>query len=86
MAREETVELRLPRSMLGQIVDGLEVLAADWEFTADVGGGVHCPPEEDRPVRECRDAGEARAIAADYRDILDRLYRELERLKPREIP
>ncbi|MGQ0634604.1 MAG: hypothetical protein ACT4QC_08335 [Planctomycetaceae bacterium] len=77
MNQESIVDLRLPRIMVGQILDGLEVLAADWEYTAEVDGGVICPVEEGRHVRECSGAEEALKIAEFYRQIIDRLTKQL---------
>ena len=49
---------RLPRNAVGQILDGLDVLAEQWEATAaSLAGGQL--PEGDVLIRECGDAREA---------------------------
>lgn len=67
-AAEETVALRLPRNAVGQILDGLEVLAEQWEATADYLRDGELP-EGDVLIRECSDEREAGKIAAYYRRI-----------------
>lgn len=76
MAHEQIVSLRLPRNMLGQILDGLEVLASDWEHTRECASFGMCEIEGDRHVRECSDAHEAGRIAAFYREIIDVIERQ----------
>lgn len=71
MTQEKIVSLRLSREMVGQILDGLGVLAADWEFTRDFGEVGMCEVEGDRHLRECRDAEEAGKIAGLYREIIE---------------
>lgn len=73
MPKSEIVELRLPAEFVGQILDGLEVLADDWEFTAESAGVCQLPEEGDRHVRDCSRPSEARKIAAFYREIIDRI-------------
>ena len=65
---EETVSLRLPRNAVGQILDGLDVLAEQWEATAAYHRDGTVP--EDCLVRECSDEGEAEWVAAFYRQII----------------
>lgn len=70
MAQDQMVSLRLSREMIGQILDGLEVLAGDWEYTRDsVEIGI-CEIDGDRHLRECRDSYEAGQIAEFYREII----------------
>jgi hypothetical protein len=73
MPKSEIVELRLPADFVGQILDGLEVLAEDWEFTADGMGMCQSPEEGDRHVRDCSRPSEARKIATLYREIIARI-------------
>lgn len=67
MAREEVVTLRLPRDFVGQLLDGLEVLIEQWEYTAEyMATGL---VRDDMSVRECSDEDEAIKIAAYYQRI-----------------
>jgi hypothetical protein len=74
----ETVALRLPRNAVGQILDGLDVLAEQWEATAAylVDGQAS---EGDVLIRECSDEREAQKIAAHYRRISGLIEEQLER-------
>lgn len=74
--KQRLTELRLPRDMVGQILDGLEVLADDWEFTSEVGLS-RCPEEGDRHARECSGPTEAARIAADYREIIEAIREQI---------
>ena len=54
---------------LGQVVDGLEVRAKQWEDTARWMRNGESPDEFFMP-EECRDAEEAEKIARHYRSII----------------
>lgn len=74
---EETVSLRLPRNAVGQILDGLEVLAEQWEATAAYLQHGELP-EGDVAIRECSDEREAGKIAGYYRRISGVITSQLE--------
>ena len=76
-AADESVSLRLSRNAIGQILDGLEVLAEQWEATADYLRDVELP-DEDVLIRECSDEREAGKIAAYYRRISGLIESQLE--------
>lgn len=68
------VELSLPRNHIGQILDGLDVLAEQWDATA----AYHRTGEVgDIAIRECSDAAEAEWIAGFYREIAEDIRRQL---------
>lgn len=74
MNQNEMVTLRLPRLFVGQVLDGLDVLIEQWEYTAQYheDGLIR----GDMIVRECTDEDEARWIAAFYREIRDEIERQ----------
>jgi hypothetical protein len=71
------ITVTLSSNDVGQIADGLEVLADQWENTSRFLDGE--PYDVDSVVRECSEASEARSIAATYRRILQSLYQQLRR-------
>ena len=63
----ETVKLDLPRDYAGQILDGLDVLIEQWEYTAEyLESGLM---RDDLALRECTNPEEARWLAAYYGEI-----------------
>ena len=64
---DDTVTIRLPSNFVGQVLDGLDVLIKQWEYTAD-----YLESElirDDMLIRECSHGHEARSIASFYREI-----------------
>lgn len=77
MAKNLELNVRLTRGEIGQILDGLEVRATAWERTAEYLRTGEMSADDLFIVEECRDAEEARAVAADYRDILRKIRGQL---------
>ena len=77
MARSEpTVQLSLPREFVGQILDGLEVLIEEWQYTADyLETGL---VRDDMMSRECSSSQEAASVAQHCRLIREMLVRQYE--------
>lgn len=71
MLNEPIVDLRLPDIFVGQILDGLEKLAEDWEFTSRCGETDFCTTEGDLHMRECNGPYEATRMAEFYRKIIN---------------
>jgi hypothetical protein len=71
----QVVNIQLERDEAGQIVDGLKVLAEQWEATADYleSGRVR----EDVAIRECHSAHEARNMMQIYDSIIARIRQQL---------
>ncbi len=66
--KEDIVVLKLSRNWVGQIVDGLDVLAEQWEATQRyLETGL---VDDSVAIRECDDADEAASLAAWYREIM----------------
>ena len=73
----KNLTLRLTRGEIGQILDGLEVRATAWERTADYLHTGEMSADDLFIAEECRDEAEAKAVAADYRDILRKIRGQL---------
>lgn len=71
MLNDPVIDLRLPSNFVGQILDGLEKLAEDWEFTSRCGTTGFCTTEGDLHMRDCNGPHEATRIAEFYREIID---------------
>lgn len=70
----DLVTLTLPRNFIGQLVDGLDVLIEQWEYTAEhLAFGAF---RSDMLIRECKDAEEARWIAGFYKLIRERITQQ----------
>ena len=76
MSAGDLISIRLQENDLGQIIDGLEVLAEDWEqtqrfmeFGESGSGGI---------IRECSNEREAGKIARHYRRIIEALEEQLD--------
>ncbi|MGH6946888.1 MAG: hypothetical protein ACREDZ_06130 [Kiloniellales bacterium] len=68
-----TISISLDRNDWGQIVEGLEARRASWEGTVRYLEGE----EVDQLIEDCRDAEEARAVAATYDRLIGELCRQL---------
>ena len=71
----KTYTIRLSSSDLGQLLDGLRCRSEAWHGTAEYLESGHTP-REDFVIEECSDADEARAIAADYDQIIANIERQ----------
>jgi hypothetical protein len=60
--KDKIVSLKLPRLMVGQIIDGLRERQKVWLLTAEF--MVTGTTEEPCIIEECSDADEAKSIAA----------------------
>jgi hypothetical protein len=75
IAMKKTIKLSLPDDFVGQMLDGLEVLAEDWKRTkeylesgtVDIEGGT---------IRECSNAHEAERIEEFYRAIIKEIRKQ----------
>ncbi len=71
----DEVTLSLSSNDIGQMLDGLEVLIEQWEATQ-----AYHETGEIRPgteIREANDAEEAANMAGIYRELADRIRRQL---------
>jgi hypothetical protein len=73
----DNVVLRLPRDFVGQVLDGLDVLIEQWDYTAEY--LEHGMVRDDVLIRECSDAAEASAIAEYYRRIREAIREQYAR-------
>jgi hypothetical protein len=74
---DKMITIQIDRDDLGQILDGLDVLAQQWRDTLryhEVGIVSEC-------IRECTDADEARWIMNYYEQIISHLSMERERTR-----
>lgn len=71
----EKVIIKLSRNDIGQLLDGLEVLAEQWEATAVYleSGEIR----EDVCIRESHHAHEADSIAGTYRSLIGTISEQL---------
>ncbi len=78
----KTFSIRLKSNDLGQLLDGLRHRLDAWLETATYmeSGYTH---REDFIVEECRDADEARAIAANYERIITTIQRQIKQQEKR---
>ena len=73
--KDRIVTLKLPRLMVGQIIDGLRERQKVWLYTAefmDTG-----ETEEPCIIEECSNADEARNIAAYYEEIINSIEEQI---------
>lgn len=86
--KERTVSdsytLRLPRVAVYQLLDGADIRAEAWEFTARYMSGKYAKGDEDRMPEECSDADEAGEIARHYRSIQKKIKRQIRRQRARQ--
>jgi hypothetical protein len=66
---EQEITLKLPRLMVGQILDGLRERQKVWKYTKEY-METGCT-EELRIIEECSSADEARNIAEYYEEIIN---------------
>jgi hypothetical protein len=73
--KDKIVTLKLPRLMVGQIIDGLRERQKIWLYTAEFmeTGST----EEPCIIEECSDGDEARNIAAYYEEIINEINAQL---------
>jgi hypothetical protein len=73
---EEFVTLRLPRNVVGQIIDGLTERMIIWQTTEQYleEGYSHLGD----CIEECSDSQEAHFIAQEYENIIDLINKQLE--------
>ncbi|MDD5011112.1 MAG: hypothetical protein PHQ00_03205 [Phycisphaerae bacterium] len=75
VTKDEIVTLKLPRLMVGQIIDGLRERQKIWIYTAEfMETGT---TEEPCIIEECSDADEASNIAAYYGEIIKSIEKQL---------
>jgi len=75
---DEFVTLKLPKSFVGQMLDGLRIRAESWEHTKIyLADGVIVDPD-DPYIEECNDEIEARQIEAFYREIIKEIETQLD--------
>jgi hypothetical protein len=73
--KDQIVKLKLPRLMVGQIIDGLRERQKVWLLTAEfMETGT---TEEPCIIEECSDTDEARSIAAYYEEIINEIKRQI---------
>lgn len=68
-SQDRQITLTLPDNFAGQLLDGLEVLIEQWDYTARYHETGEI--EGEYMVRECTDAHEANNIADWYREIAE---------------
>lgn len=73
--KDRIVTLKLPRLMVGQIIDGLRERRKIWLYTAEYMKTGHT--EEYCIIEECSDAEEAKNIAAYYEEIIKEINAQL---------
>jgi septal ring factor EnvC (AmiA/AmiB activator) len=75
---DKIVNLKLPRMMVGQIIDGLRERQKVWLLTAEfMETGA---TEEPYIIEECSDANEAKTIAAYYEEIINEIEKQIKEL------
>ena len=72
----KTYLIHLEEYDLGQLLDGLEARAEEWEKTADHHRAGKSPP--DCIVEECCNADEADGLATHYRSIIATIRKQRE--------
>ena len=73
--KDKIVTLKLPRLMVGQIIDGLRERQKVWLYTAEfMETGT---TEEPCIIEECSDADEAKNIAAYYDEIVKSIEKQI---------
>jgi len=73
--KDKIVTLKLPRLMVGQIIDGLRERQKIWLYTAefmDTG-----ETEEPCIIEECSNADEAKNIASYYEEIINCIEKQI---------
>ncbi len=71
---EHEINLKLPRLMVGQILDGLRERQKVWKYTQEyIDTGC---TEELCIIEECSSAEEARNIANDYEEIISSIEKQ----------
>jgi hypothetical protein len=73
--KDRIVTLKLPRLMVGQIIDGLRERQKVWLYTAEYMNTGST--EEPCIIEECSDANEAKNIAAYYEEIIKEINAQL---------
>lgn len=73
--RDKIVTLKLPRLMVGQIVEGLQARQEVWLNTAEF--METGDTEEPCIIGECPDADEAKNIVAYYEEIINEINKQL---------
>ncbi|MDD5328240.1 MAG: hypothetical protein WC476_10920 [Phycisphaerae bacterium] len=77
---DKKVTLKLPRLMVGQIIDGLRERQKVWLYTAEFMDNGYT--EEPCIIEECSNADEARNIAAYYEEIIKEINAQLTLQEP----
>jgi hypothetical protein len=73
--KDRIVTLKLPRLMVGQIIDGLRERQKIWLYTAEfMETGT---TEEPCIIEECSNADEAKNIAAYYEEIINSIEKQI---------
>ena len=80
----ENITLDLPDNDVGQLLDGLEVLIEQWDYTARY--HEHGVIEDEYMIRECTDADEANSIAGWYREIAAMIRAQRDAQRAADIP
>jgi len=75
--KDKIVALKLPRLMVGQIIDGLRERQKVWLYTAEFMETGNT--EEPCIIEECSDADEAKNIAAYYDEIINCIEKQLDK-------
>ncbi|MGB8226969.1 MAG: hypothetical protein WCE45_08940 [Sedimentisphaerales bacterium] len=81
--KDRIVTLKLPRLMVGQIIDGLRERQKVWMYTAEFMETGNT--EEPCIIEECSDADEARNIAAYYEEIITSIDKQLDKLDSKNL-
>lgn len=76
--KDRIVTLKLPRLMVGQIIDGLRERQKVWLYTAEYMNTGST--EEPCIIEECSDADEAKNIVAYYEEIIKSIEKQLDKL------
>ncbi|HAL45105.1 MAG: hypothetical protein A2Y12_20445 [Planctomycetes bacterium GWF2_42_9] len=72
---DKIINLKLPKMMVGQIIDGLRERQKVWLMTAEfMETGT---TEEPCIIEECSNADEAKSIAAYYEEIINEIERQI---------
>lgn len=75
--KDRIVTLKLPRLMVGQIIEGLQARQEVWLDTAEyMETGVTSEP---CIIEECSNANEARNIATYYEEIINAIEKQLDK-------
>ena len=72
----EILTIRLDSDDVGQLLDGLRCRTEAWHGTAEYMETGYCV-RDDFMIEECRDAEEARAIAAHYDRIISSIEKQV---------